>query len=305
MESPMSLDMLIVLACQPRSSVLTLQNKKAAVTTVEIVRKCVGDWAIMLAKFMKYAWQNIERLQRLSCLVGRASSSATEAGEAASSQKCCSPIWNIVFAFQVLEVCSYPPKMTLVDCQGISGSCGQTSRIVTRCGLLPRHNMVLWGWSRARATLAVKMRCQLEPAWQKEDIKFEVVVKQRYVLSPLPLDVDRSMLQRIIDQIHWLSVSIRQMRPASWSAGSCQDPAEETLSFQDQLVLVSSEHSHHQGAVKFNEIMRWGRFFLPLMSFRSQLRHPDSGGWGKHAELLGMSGHTSSWSTSTLRLSSP
>ena len=60
-------------------------------------------------------------------------------------------------------------------------------------------------------------------------------------MTPLPLDVDRLMVQRILDDMGWLAIPIKQVGPSTWIVGSSQSPPQETVLIRNQLVLISQE----------------------------------------------------------------
>ena len=86
----------------------------------------------------------------------------------------------------------------------------------------------------------IASREKLDP-WKREELKYNVVVRLRFVLTPLPLDVDKNMLQKIVDQMKWPAVPLRQLGPATWLLGAEQAPPCDTVTFRNQLVLITAE----------------------------------------------------------------
>ena len=233
-------------------------EQKAVVVTIEIVRKCVPDWSLVSGNPMKHAWNHIDRLQRSllaswtrKFFLNRKPSSATDATTWHAFGKVLHADMEYLLRSSGSGGVFISPKD---DAGGPSGEFRVVWTEETDCeklrtiakaqpGILGLvHGRTNYGY-RVRVSEYAKLRTQLDPSWQREEVKYEVIIRKKFILTPLPLDVDRGMLQRILDQVNWLAVPIRQLGPASWLVGSSDLPPGETIAFRDRLVLISPEPS--------------------------------------------------------------
>ena len=80
----------------------------------------------------------------------------------------------------------------------------------------------------------INSRKKLEPGWAREELKYNIITKVKYLMTPLPLDVDKAMLQKILSQMCWAALPLRQKSQSTWLVGA--------ESFWGKLVLVTEEN---------------------------------------------------------------
>ena len=94
---------------------------------------------------------------------------------------------------------------------------------------------------RVKALKYTQARQTLEPTWEKDNIHYDILIKERYVMTPLPLDVDKAMLQTILDRMQWKAMPLKQLGPSTWMVGAETPPTSDTASFRQELVLITKE----------------------------------------------------------------
>ena len=88
----------------------------------------------------------------------------------------------------------------------------------------------------------VTVRSRIEPTWSKpEGIRLDIQISTRWVMEPLPMDVDRRILQIVLDHISWVACPIRQLGRTTWLVGAAQPPPQDTVQVREGLVLIT-EH---------------------------------------------------------------
>ena len=101
--------------------------------------------------------------------------------------------------------------------------------------VLGRSNLGL----RVLADHYTATRQAVEPGWVNTmKIRYQVRVSSRYILSPLPAEVDREALQVILDAFSWNALPLRPKGRDAWIVGADQPPPAETLMVAGSLVLI-------------------------------------------------------------------
>ena len=82
-------------------------------------------------------------------------------------------------------------------------------------------------------------------------IRYQVRVSSRYILSPLPPQVDREALQVILDAFSWNALPLSSKGRDAWIVGADPPPPAETLMVAGSLVLIVQQR--HADSRKANE----------------------------------------------------
>ena len=235
--------------------VIDVAEQRACVISIEIVRDYISDWPQVANNPLRYAWQQIEFLQKNLLTTwtrkywnNKKPSSPGDARtwhcfgkllqdnlDAVLRQSGTGGVfvnprdekggpygdYRVVWA----EGCDLEKALTISKSQH------------EVCGLVKGKNGIGY---RVRTSDYVASRSRLDPTWKKESLKYEVIIKDRYFMTPMPLNVDRLMVQRILDDMNWLAIPIKQVGPSTWIVGSSNGPPQDTL-------LIRNQFSHLTG----------------------------------------------------------
>ena len=93
---------------------------------------------------------------------------------------------------------------------------------------------------RVLADAYISTRAAIEPGWSNTtQIRYSCKVSKRFIMSPVPAEIDRGALQKILDSFLWPSVLLRQTGPNTWIIGCETEPPSETITIRGCLVLIT------------------------------------------------------------------
>ena len=236
---------------------IELSEKEARVITIEIVRKFCPDWRKVASNPLRCAWAAVPGLQKglLSTwsrkfFCERKLSSPEEAQTWHCFGKVVADQLPDILMASGNEGIFVNPKLAQGGADNrfkvIWADHDSLAKAQTIAKTHPSIKGLVHGKSslgfRVQATEYSATRLRLDPSWQKDEIlKYDLVVQFRYLMTPLPLDVDKGMVQEILNQMGWLATPLRQVGPASWLVGAQEEPKSEVMTFRGQMVLLTKE----------------------------------------------------------------
>ena len=121
-----------------------------------------------------------------------------------------------------------------------------------RAVTLQRTYPDILGLVRGRDTLGVRLRAsdysgtrkKIEPSWSPQGLLTDLVVEVRWNVAPLPPHTDKAAVQRIIKELNWKAVPLKQLSSTTWVVGSSNaDPAPtDVFDFDNQPALITRQN---------------------------------------------------------------
>ncbi|OLP85590.1 hypothetical protein AK812_SmicGene33399 [Symbiodinium microadriaticum] len=121
-----------------------------------------------------------------------------------------------------------------------------------RAVTLQRTYPDILGLVRGRDTLGVRLRAsdysgtrkKIEPSWSPQGLLTDLVVEVRWSIAPLPPHTDKAAVQRIIKELNWKAVPLKQLSSTTWVVGSSATDLAPTdvFDFDNQPALITRQN---------------------------------------------------------------
>ena len=238
------------------ANTIHIAEQNAMVVTIEVVRQHVTDWQQVTENPLKFAWRSIEGLQR-RLLTTWSRKYFYHKKPATAHMATTWHAFGKILASEADDLLrnsgvngvflspkstdggpasNYKVVWTEVDCLQKALTIARTQSMIY--GIVRGKSN--FGY-RVKALEYTQARQTLEPTWEKDNIHYDILIKERYVMTPLPLDVDKAMLQTILDRMQWKAMPLKQLGPSTWMVGAETPPTSDTASFRQELVLITKE----------------------------------------------------------------
>ena len=234
----------------------SLQAKDLRTITFEVSKDHCQDWQGAAANPMRFIWRCIEGSQSkvLSTWSRRffASKRLVSAPDATTFHCFARVLESDVKSLLVQSGSSgifVTPKMVGGGSDGCYRVVWLQTNEVREAMALARANSNCFGIVKGRNNLGLRVpagdyatvRKAVEPDWSNvHQIRYQVKVSKRFVLSPVPASSDRHSLQLVLDAFTWDALPIRQLGVCSWLVGADSEPPADTISISGQLVIISA-----------------------------------------------------------------
>ena len=100
---------------------------------------------------------------------------------------------------------------------------------------------------RVKAEHYSSVRVRLEPQWKPANELVNVAVEKRWMMTPIPQEMDRSAMQELLQQMGWRATPLKQVSGVTWTIGSgnSDPPPNDTVYVGGSLALISEMEPHH------------------------------------------------------------
>ena len=245
---------------------IELQLEDVAIVTVELRQEYILDWATVCRNPLKYVYSVIDGLQNAT--VSNWSRKFFRGRKEVPKEE--AQTWHAflkVSAAQVQTLLASSGKggafLTPKDAE--SGTTSGHFRVVWLDTLdiekaikLQRLYPELLGVVRGKQSLGLRTRAseyscvrkKLEPSWNPDGVLTDIVVARRWILTPVPPQVDKKAIQHMLQELGWKATPLKQIAVSTWLVGSgAEDPPPlDTFTFAGTPVLVT-EQKHKKPAL--------------------------------------------------------
>ena len=122
---------------------------------------------------------------------------------------------------------------------------------VEKAATLQRTYPEIVGLVRGRDSLGFRVKAsdysttrrKLDPHWSAQGLLTDIVIETRWTLDPLPPQTDKTAVQKILNQLSWRAVPLKQLSATAWVVGCMEKdhPPTDVFQFADKPVLVSKQ----------------------------------------------------------------
>ena len=238
---------------------INIQIADVAILSVEIRKEYTAVWQSVARNPLKHAWMSIEGLQRATITTwsrrffgGRKETKAEFATswhafvkiQASNLEHFLQQSGRAAVFLTPKEVESAAPsgkfRVIWLDHSDLERA-QKTHRLHPEFLGIVRGKQSLG--LRTRAAEYTALRKKLDPSWGPDGILVDVVVARRWILAPMPPQVDKSLVQQIISKLGWRAVPLKQIAANSWLIGSeeADTPPSDTFEFAGKPVLITEQ----------------------------------------------------------------
>ncbi|CAE7685124.1 petJ, partial [Symbiodinium sp. CCMP2456] len=238
---------------------VTVELENMATIAMEVRREYQASWDAVTRNPLRYAWSMVDGLQAATAttwsrkyFAGRKEAAA----ESATTWHCFAKIpGNGIDQFLVQ---SGKGGVFLIPKSNGETSLAGHFRVIwldhtdlDRASTVQRTHPDILGLVRGRETLGVRVRAsnysstrkKIEPAWCPQGLLTDLVVEVRWNVAPLPPHTDKAAVQRIIKELKWKAVPLKQLSSTTWVVGASEaDPAPtDVFDFDNKPVLITRQ----------------------------------------------------------------
>ena len=247
-----------VVVAAPKHSI-NIQVNDVAILSVELRKEYVQDWTQAAKNPMKYVWAAIDGLQKATVaswsrkfFQGRRESSPEHATSWHAFIKIHAANLEIFLAMSGKAGIFFTPK------DADSGVPSGNYRVVwldhtdlDKASKILRLHQEFLGVVRGKQSLGLRTRAgdysllrkKLDPNWAPDGILTDIVVSRRWLVTPLPNETDKALVQQILSKLNWKAVPLKQVAMSTWLVGSgpSDPPPTDTFEFANQPVLITEQ----------------------------------------------------------------
>ena len=249
-------DKQITIASQ--DEVLVMPSKDSQALTVEIPKKHADDWPAVQQNGLRYAWKCIAGLQNAS--LGTWSRKYFKGKQVTAAQESTSfHAFVRVLSGEVLHLLQASGSGGVFLTPKSKDATGPSTEFkvvwggsddLSKALLVARTNAAIFGVVRGRDCLGwrvkvkdyVAVRKAIEPQWEvNSNLRYDVSISRKFIVAPLPQDIDRESMQQLLSSFLWEAVPLRQVNTVTWVVGSDQDPPNDVLHLEGSIALIREE----------------------------------------------------------------
>ena len=239
---------------------VSVELEEMATIAVEVRREYQSSWENVTKNPLRYVWSVIDGLQPATATTwsrkyfnGRKEATADTA-----------TTWHCFAKIPANGIDQYLVQSGKGGTFLIPKSNGDTSlaghfRVIwldhtdlDRAVTLQRTYPDILGLVRGRDTLGVRVRAsdysgtrkKIEPSWSPQGLLTDLIVEVRWSIAPLPPHTDKAAVQRIIKELNWKAVPLKQLSSTTWVVGSSATDLAPTdvFDFDNQPVLITRQN---------------------------------------------------------------
>ena len=238
---------------------VNLQLTDTVTLALEIRKEFQANWDAVTRNPLRFVWNSIDGLQRAT--------TATWSRRFFSGRKeCGADIASTWHMFAKLADDSYESFLRQSGKNGVfvtpktHGAVDITGRFriiwlehadLDRAMTIQRTYPEIIGLVRGRDTLGVRVKAadyaavrqKLEPHWSSQGILTDLIVERKWTMAPLPAHSDKAAIQKIVNELRWRAVPLKQLSATVWLIGAAavDEPPTDVFEFAGKPVLITNQ----------------------------------------------------------------